>query len=262
MNNIISLVFCVFYANSCVLADVQKCAPIGLGKVLRDASSQEGLKALSIFSGDLYTEKDQVPQTGLVFVGLWLLNNRNMPRDPCWSFVERWHSKMLRKTSSSKGSWALYIQCSSPKKVLHKTIFYFAIRIKTSCYYHCFCRPNLQRIIKSPMAEASTEDSATEQGKTQLDAPCPASSMAHSLWKQLVPDCIRFSRFQRTGDLKNQVCSYTSLTKDGNYVVKPSPCSAAMLPWPCASAQVPPAEASCKLSHTLGPQTTKSRQVL
>ena len=40
--------------------------------------------------------------------------------------------------------------------------------------------------------------------------------------------------FREQKDLKNQVRSYVSLTKDVNYMVKLSLCLAAVLPWPCA----------------------------
>lgn len=73
------------------------------------------------------------------------------------------------------------------------------MRIKTFCCCDCFCKPNLQRIIKPPKAHASMEESATEQGKTQLDTPFLVSSTAHSLQRQLPPACIHFSRFNRTG---------------------------------------------------------------
>lgn len=174
------------------MAAVQKHAPMRLGKVPRGASTQEGLKALSIFAGNLYTKKDQVPQTGSIFVGWWLLNNTNMPRNPHWSFAKRWHSKSLRKMSSSKGSWALYTQHSYPKKKLHKTNNFI------------FCQTHKDFLLLSLFLQAKfAEDhqiaeDLTEQGKTPLDAPAWRQH-GPQLQKQPVPGCLRFSRFQRTG---------------------------------------------------------------
>lgn len=101
--------------------------------------------------------RHQPPRTGSIFVGWWLRNNTNKPRNPHWSLAESWHSKRPRKMSSSEESWALHLQCSSlPDKVIHQTNnFLFCQMCKYFCC-HSFCRLGLQDSTKAPAADART----------------------------------------------------------------------------------------------------------
>lgn len=62
MNIIISLVFCMFYANGCLLVAVQNCVPIyWAGQGAEGCFSPQGLKALNTFVGSFTPRRTGPP---------------------------------------------------------------------------------------------------------------------------------------------------------------------------------------------------------
>lgn len=144
---------------------------IGLVKVLRDASALKGWRHWTPLWGALHLE-GLGPQTGSLCVGWWLLNNTNMARNPHWSVAESWHSKRLRKMSSSEESWTLHIPYSSPKKQHHKSNNFL------------FCQ-----------TQAPLFSQARSTGKHQITY----CRIQYRALQDGAPVCLRFSRFQRMG---------------------------------------------------------------
>lgn len=130
----------------------------------------------------------------------------------------------------------------------NQTTFYFAIHVRTSAatvFAGQICRGSPNHLRQVPAQRTLSQSRARCTG-TPLAwrAARPAASAS----RQYLP-AFALADVRGQGNLKNQLHSYTSLIKDVNYTVKPSPCWAATPPRPCAPAQVPPAETSCKLSH-------------
>lgn len=78
--------------------------------------------------------RHQPPCTGSIFVGWWLQNNTNKPRNPHWSLAESWHSKRPRKMSSSEESWLYTCSAllSQIKCFTKQTTFYSAKCLNTA----------------------------------------------------------------------------------------------------------------------------------
>lgn len=198
---------------------------------------------------DLYTEKHQAP--------------RQFQGEDCQKIwiCERILVDLLLKDDIHRG-WGRWV----PQKrvglyrnnVLQKrkcftkqATFYFVVHVKIFCWCPCFCRPKVQRTIKSPKAAASTEDTVSEQGKAQVDAPCLASSVAWASDSSWEPTAFPSADFREQGRLKFHVfaegCELYSQTE---------PALALHSSWGASC------RTSCRLRPTLGPQTNQSWQLL
>lgn len=129
--------------------------------------------------------------------------------------------------------------------------FYFAIHVKIFCWCHCFCRPEVQRITKSPKAASSAEDTVTGQGKMQVTAPNLASSVDSASESSWEPTAFPLADFRKQGKFKLNIfyegCDLYSQT---------GPAMALQCSWGVSC------RTSCKLSPTLGPQTHQSWELL